>query len=81
MVSDHEQAVTVQVADPSMEQCYLMSVVHGGQSVQARRELWEALIITRTNRQDMPWIVGGDFNVLLRADERAGGDLPIQPPC
>ncbi|XP_075098971.1 uncharacterized protein LOC107793393 [Nicotiana tabacum] len=28
---------------------------------------------------DMPWIVGGDFNVVLHEDEKIGG-LPVYPP-
>lgn len=37
-----------------------------------RLALWEDLIALSSTHQ-MPWIVGGDFNIVLEAHEKLGG--------
>ncbi|KAL0463204.1 UNVERIFIED_CONTAM: hypothetical protein Slati_0208000, partial [Sesamum latifolium] len=38
-----------------------------------RRILWEELV--KLSNQGVPWIVGGDFNVILYPNENQGGDM------
>ncbi|KAL0430782.1 UNVERIFIED_CONTAM: hypothetical protein Sradi_0704200 [Sesamum radiatum] len=43
-----------------------------------RRNLWEKLV--KLSNQDAPWIVGGDFNVILHPNENQGGDIQRMGP-
>ncbi|KAK4733875.1 hypothetical protein R3W88_008136 [Solanum pinnatisectum] len=44
-------------------------------SVEERIELWNDLYFISDHYSE-PWIVGGDFNVILGSDEKIGG-LPV----
>ncbi|KAL0420356.1 UNVERIFIED_CONTAM: hypothetical protein Slati_3058500 [Sesamum latifolium] len=44
----------------------------------SRRILWEEL--TWLSTQDVPWLVGRDFNVILHPNENQGGDLSRMGP-
>ncbi|KAH7841895.1 hypothetical protein Vadar_013209 [Vaccinium darrowii] len=46
--------------------------VYAPNSTQGRRVLWEELGHT-ANASDVDWLVGGDFNAILHADEKLGG--------
>ncbi|XP_075082443.1 uncharacterized protein LOC142166836 [Nicotiana tabacum] len=41
-------------------------------------ELWDSLYYLASD-MELPWLVGGDFNVLLNEKEKIGG-LPVYPP-
>ncbi|XP_075085049.1 uncharacterized protein LOC142168286 [Nicotiana tabacum] len=43
-----------------------------------RLDLWDHLYYLASD-MELPWLVGGDFNVLLHEDEKIGG-LPVHPP-
>jgi len=52
--------------------CYIISSVYARCSSVERLELWEEL----TNIAEdvhVPWMVGGDFNVILKEEEKLGG--------
>ncbi|XP_059312881.1 uncharacterized protein LOC132064038 [Lycium ferocissimum] len=53
----------------------LVSVVYAKCDIDEREELWEAMVELE-NHQDLPWIIGGDFNVIVSDEEKQGG-LPI----
>ncbi|XP_070031592.1 uncharacterized protein [Nicotiana tomentosiformis] len=44
---------------------------------QQRLELWDNLYYMASDIE-LPWLVGGDFNVVLHKDEKIGG-LPVHP--
>ncbi|XP_057950992.1 uncharacterized protein LOC131145824 [Malania oleifera] len=48
---------------------FLVSFIYGFNSLVGRRELWKDLIQTGNN-QPMPWVVLGDFNCVLCAEEK-----------
>lgn len=73
---DHQHGLSVMVEDPGLENKYLLSIVHGGQTVQIRREMWENLPQVWESRLGVLWCCGGDFNAVVRADEKAGGRPP-----
>ena len=39
--------------------------------------LWDSLY-SLADHMDLPWLVGGDFNVIMNEDEKIGG-LPVFP--
>ncbi|KAL6558442.1 hypothetical protein OROMI_018792 [Orobanche minor] len=41
-----------------------------------RRDLWDDLLSVSQNQ--VPWMVGGDFNIILQPEEKKGGAGPIQ---
>lgn len=45
-----------------------------------RRVLWDALI-SFTASYDQPWMVIGDFNVIMGTHEKAGGNSPPTISC
>ncbi|KAF6169120.1 hypothetical protein GIB67_038617 [Kingdonia uniflora] len=49
----------------------MISCIHADCSYIRRRELWGDLVLIGAS--NMPWIVVGDFNVVLRAGEKKGG--------
>ncbi|XP_070053323.1 uncharacterized protein [Nicotiana tomentosiformis] len=55
-----------------------MTFVYAKYSSLERLELWDYLYYL-TSDMDMPWVVGGDFNVILHEHEKIGG-LPVHPP-
>ncbi|KAL4379799.1 hypothetical protein GQ457_02G025960 [Hibiscus cannabinus] len=48
------------------------TMVYASPSSARRRHLWSQLLSLDPGG-DIPWVVGGDFNVILGADERRGG--------
>ncbi|XP_060202506.1 uncharacterized protein LOC132630946 [Lycium barbarum] len=75
VVSESEQQVTLQLTHSSMNQTVLVSVVYAKCDRQEREDLWED-IIALANQQDYPWIIEGDFNVIVSDEEKQGG-LPV----
>ncbi|XP_075087721.1 uncharacterized protein LOC142169718 [Nicotiana tabacum] len=55
-----------------------MTFVYAKCSAIERLELWDHLYYLASD-MELPWLVGGDFNVLLHEDEKIGG-LPVHPP-
>lgn len=49
-----------------------ISIVYGLNTVEERKALWNSLH-TMTSSISLPWILCGDFNSIMRADERTGG--------
>lgn len=49
-----------------------MSMVYARCNRAERLDLWETL--RQTSHTNDPWIVGGDFNIILNADEKRGGN-------
>ncbi|KAF6172122.1 hypothetical protein GIB67_029540 [Kingdonia uniflora] len=49
----------------------MISCIHANCSYIRRRELWRDLAVIGAS--NLPWIVVGDFNVVLRAGEKKGG--------
>lgn len=43
-----------------------------------RRQLWDELIGMANTLE--PWMVGGDFNVILNSEEKQGGSTPRSGP-
>ncbi|XP_049388501.1 uncharacterized protein LOC125852861 [Solanum stenotomum] len=69
-ILDTTQQLTIKLSQYNTS--VLVTAVYAKCSNEERRELWEDLVhIAEEN--DNPWIVGGDFNVILREEEKLGG--------
>jgi len=72
-ILDTVQQVTIRFKIDS--KFFLISVVYARCNALERLELWEKLD-SIIDRDRWPWIVGGDFNVILNEEEKLGG-LPF----
>ncbi|KAF7815243.1 RNA-directed DNA polymerase [Senna tora] len=70
----HHQMVHCRVKF-SRENQFLCTFVYASPDCYKRDEAWELLRNLSTGI-DGPWLVGGDFNVYLRVDEKKGGKDP-----
>ncbi|KAH0636440.1 hypothetical protein KY289_036355 [Solanum tuberosum] len=61
--------------EPSIE--VMVTLVYAKCDANKRLELWDD-IYQLTNNISCPWMVGGDFNVVMNEKEKIGG-LPVQP--
>ncbi|XP_075098809.1 uncharacterized protein LOC142175728 [Nicotiana tabacum] len=78
LVEDTEQQVTVRVFHHDLGQHMMMTFVYAKCSAMERLDLWDHLYYLASD-MELPWLVGGDFNVILHEDEKIGG-LPVHPP-
>ncbi|XP_016457746.1 uncharacterized protein LOC107781540 [Nicotiana tabacum] len=73
-----DQQVTVKLFYHDIGQHIMMTFVYAKCSSTDRIELWDSLYYMASD-MELPWLVGGDFNVLLHESEKIGG-LPVHPP-
>lgn len=52
---------------------FLLTIIYASNSLNERLSLWDDL---RKLRATTPWITVGDFNNVLKAEEREGGSVP-----
>ncbi|XP_075087590.1 uncharacterized protein LOC142169603 [Nicotiana tabacum] len=55
-----------------------MTFIYAKCSALDKLKLWDSLYYLASNMK-LPWLVGGDFNVLLNEEDKIGG-LPVYPP-
>ncbi|XP_070035247.1 uncharacterized protein [Nicotiana tomentosiformis] len=75
---ESHQQVTINLFHPDIGQHIMYSFVYAKCSSLERLELWDNLYFLASD-MELPWMVGGDFNVLLHEDEKIGG-LTVHPP-
>ncbi|KAL0342675.1 UNVERIFIED_CONTAM: hypothetical protein Scaly_1930100 [Sesamum calycinum] len=73
------QFVHCRVLIHEMHEPILTMVVYGANDVSARRELWQGLTDLAVSLENVPWLVGGDFNAVLDMSEVCGasGDIRV----
>lgn len=71
------QHITIKVQDTILNKDFFVTLVYAKCDGVQRRALWED-IYQLHNSMSLPWIIGGDFNVVLNAEEKLGG-LVVQP--
>lgn len=69
-ISSSNQAITVKVGD------VMVTGIHAVFLTVDRRQLWEKL--QDISEMNLPWMIIGDFNVVLSCDEKAGGRRPLK---
>ncbi|XP_016488047.2 uncharacterized protein LOC107808078 [Nicotiana tabacum] len=78
LLIDTEQQLTIKVLHHGIGKHIIMTFVYSKCSSQERLELWNNLYYLASD-MELPWVVGGDFNVILGEEEKIGG-FPVYPP-
>ncbi|KAL3617571.1 hypothetical protein CASFOL_037892 [Castilleja foliolosa] len=72
MINGMEQALTVKI---SMDKIVLFcTFVYAKWNRNDRRQLWDYIEQQDFDKEN--WIIGGDFNCILKANEKSGGNAP-----
>lgn len=74
-ISKTAQQITCEVMFLPFQIAFEISYVRkiGKSCGKVRKELWESLLI-QSRRCSKPWMVLGDFNSIIKADDRIGGN-------
>ncbi|XP_060210493.1 uncharacterized protein LOC132637420 [Lycium barbarum] len=75
LVENHDQHLTVRVVHQQTRQEALVSAAYASCDASIRRNLWDSMIHLAGQWQ-IPWLVGGDFNMVLFDEVKLGG-LPV----
>ncbi|XP_070041212.1 uncharacterized protein [Nicotiana tomentosiformis] len=78
LVIDTEQQLTIKVYHQDIGKYIMMTFVYKKCSSLKRLKLWDNLYYL-TNDMELPWVVRGDFNIVLSEEEKIGG-LHVYPP-
>ncbi|KAL6570175.1 hypothetical protein OROMI_014689 [Orobanche minor] len=76
ILKNTEQMLHVEVNCSSIPTVFFLTVAYGRNTKIQRRDLWDDLLSVSQNQ--VPWMVGGDFNIILQPEEKKGGASPIQ---
>ncbi|XP_071914116.1 uncharacterized protein [Coffea arabica] len=71
LVGSSDQHITLDVHHPLLPRSLVLSWVHAGCSVEARKDLWRALLGDKPRVR--PWCIRGNFNVILEPFKKCGG--------
>ncbi|KAH0749520.1 hypothetical protein KY290_028752 [Solanum tuberosum] len=77
IVVDAAQHITLKVKDTTSNKTFFATLIYAKCDSGQRVALWED-IYQLYNSMVLPWIIGGDFNVVSNAEEKLGG-LDVQP--
>ncbi|XP_060170567.1 uncharacterized protein LOC132601499 [Lycium barbarum] len=69
-----EQQITIKLYFHDMDKTMVVKVVNAKCDATDRLALWDSLYCM-SNGMTSPWLLGGDFNVIMNEDERIGGLL------
>lgn len=72
-LAKNSQMMHFRVMIKSTLQQFMLTVAYASNQLSDRLFLWDDL---RKLQHRMPWIVAGDFNNVLRVEEREGGNVP-----
>lgn len=70
ILEDHAQFLHCKITSPEHPAPFLCTFVYAANERRPRRALWRGL---RRNVSTMPWMVVGDFNIVMKAEEKEGG--------
>ncbi|KAL2237563.1 UNVERIFIED_CONTAM: hypothetical protein Sindi_0948000 [Sesamum indicum] len=73
IIQDHTQFLHVKVNSRALPEDIFCTFIYAKCYRAPRRILWDEL--TRISHQNVPWLVGGDFNAILHPNENQGGDM------
>nr|XP_009629929.1 uncharacterized protein LOC104119987 [Nicotiana tomentosiformis] len=77
LIMETDQQMTVKLFHQDIGKHIMMTFVYAKCSSLERLELWDNMYYMAAV-MELPWLVGGDFNVVLHEDKKIGG-LPVYP--
>ena len=69
-----DQVIHVEILLTQSQTKLAASFIYGHNYYMLRRSLWASLRSFSSFYQDFPWLVLGDFNIIRKVEDRAGGD-------
>ncbi|EOY17514.1 Uncharacterized protein TCM_042330 [Theobroma cacao] len=75
VIFDHPQCLHVRLTSPWLETPFFVTIVYAKCTRSERTLLWDCLR-RLADDIEVPWLVGGDFNVILKREERLYGSAP-----
>ncbi|XP_062008504.1 uncharacterized protein LOC133725310 [Rosa rugosa] len=79
LLSSTDQQITVSCSLDGVQCC--ITAVYAKTTIRGRRQLWHDLNIIHSSQAHNPWLVLGDFNCVLGAHEKRGGNIPSATAC
>ncbi|KAL0368129.1 UNVERIFIED_CONTAM: hypothetical protein Scaly_1031800 [Sesamum calycinum] len=76
IIWDHEQFVHLVIRTRLLDSSIQCTIVYASCSRSGRRELWDCICQIAANYGHEPWIIGGNFNIILTAEGKRGGAYP-----
>ncbi|OIT34460.1 hypothetical protein A4A49_66105, partial [Nicotiana attenuata] len=67
------QVITCEITYVPLKLQFMLSRVYAHNTREERKELWETLVQLSSNCQK-PWLILGDFNSVLKMEDRMGGN-------
>jgi len=77
VISNTDQQLTLQLHFQDTGDIILATVIYAKCDALERINMWDDIYNISVN-YNMPWLVGGDFNVIMSDEEKTGG-LPVYP--
>lgn len=71
ILGESRQHLSLRVQHNFLPSSVCMSFLHASCTADDRVHLWEALLVDKPPSD--PWLIGGDFNVILDSEEKRGG--------
>ncbi|CAI9105548.1 OLC1v1004487C1 [Oldenlandia corymbosa var. corymbosa] len=75
VLENHEQVLHIEIHSRSFPETFHVSVVYAKSTKQAWQILWTNLAAFRYHYASVPWMVGGDFNVIQSLEEYSGSSI------
>lgn len=69
VIHDFDQVVHCKVVTRTTQHSFFVSFVYASNDYRERRVLWNHMRLHHAFVKDDPWLVSGDFNVCLKANE------------
>lgn len=77
VIANSDQQISLQLTFTESGLTMVMTAVYANCDAGDRQWFWTEIYHLHNN-MSFPWLVGGDFNVILDAKEKIGG-LPVLP--
>ncbi|XP_060181254.1 uncharacterized protein LOC132610870 [Lycium barbarum] len=74
---DTEQSITNKLFFQDLNKAMVVSMIYAKCNEGDRLQLWDDMYGVASNMA-FPWLIGGDFNIILNEEEKIGG-LPVSP--